>query len=184
MKMAVATTRPKLAHSPPVAAEVLVVLGYADQGGVGVIRSAVDTGAFDRFVLGDGMFAQSLIDAIGDDLEGTIGVVPGVRGAKVRPRSPTLPRPPRVNPSASYTGESYDAAALIALAIPGRRLGRPHLDPRQPARRCQRAWRRDPARPAGPVAWKILAEGGEVNYVGGTNVELIGPGEASGSYRQ
>jgi len=31
---------------------------------------------------------------------------------------------------------------------------------------------------------QILAEGGEINYVGATNVELIGPGEAAGSYRE
>ena len=42
--------------------DLLVVFGYADQGGVGVIRTAVESGAFDKFALGDGMFAQSLID--------------------------------------------------------------------------------------------------------------------------
>lgn len=31
---------------------------------------------------------------------------------------------------------------------------------------------------------KILAEGGEVDYDGATGVELIGPGEAAGSYRE
>jgi branched-chain amino acid transport system substrate-binding protein len=31
---------------------------------------------------------------------------------------------------------------------------------------------------------EILADGGEVNYVGATNVELIGPGEAAGTYRE
>ena len=33
-------------------------------------------------------------------------------------------------------------------------------------------------------ALEILAEGGEVDYVGATNVELIGPGEAAGTYRE
>jgi len=31
---------------------------------------------------------------------------------------------------------------------------------------------------------EILAEGGEIDYVGATNVELIGPGEAAGTYRE
>jgi len=30
----------------------------------------------------------------------------------------------------------------------------------------------------------ILANGGEVDYVGATAVELIGPGESAGNYRQ
>ncbi|MDE0097779.1 MAG: branched-chain amino acid ABC transporter substrate-binding protein, partial [Gammaproteobacteria bacterium] len=33
-------------------------------------------------------------------------------------------------------------------------------------------------------ALKILADGGDVDYVGGTAVELIGPGEAAGNYRE
>jgi branched-chain amino acid transport system substrate-binding protein len=32
-------------------------------------------------------------------------------------------------------------------------------------------------------ALQILKDGGEIDYVGATNVELIGPGEAAGSYR-
>ncbi len=30
---------------------------------------------------------------------------------------------------------------------------------------------------------EILAAGGEIDYVGATAVELIGPGEAAGTYR-
>ncbi len=41
--------------------EVLAVLGYADQGGKGMIQAALDTGAFDTFMMGDGMFADSLM---------------------------------------------------------------------------------------------------------------------------
>jgi len=33
-------------------------------------------------------------------------------------------------------------------------------------------------------ALQILADGGEVNYEGASGVELIGPGEASGSYQE
>ncbi len=33
-------------------------------------------------------------------------------------------------------------------------------------------------------ALEILAAGGDVDYVGATNVELIGPGEAAGTYRE
>jgi branched-chain amino acid transport system substrate-binding protein len=162
--------------------EVLVVLGYADQGGVGVIRSAVDTGAFDRFVLGDGMFAQSLIDALGDDLEGTIGVVPGVEG-EGSDAFAGVAEAGGVNPSASYTGESYDAAALIALAIQaGGSADRTSIRDNLLAVANAPGEEILPGELARGL--EILAEGGEVNYVGATSVELIGPGEASGSYRQ
>ena len=32
--------------------------------------------------------------------------------------------------------------------------------------------------------FEILANGGDIDYVGASAVELIGPGESSGSYRQ
>ena len=33
-------------------------------------------------------------------------------------------------------------------------------------------------------ALKIIADGGDVDYVGASAVELIGPGESAGNYRQ
>ena len=162
--------------------DVLVVLGYVDQGGVGIIRSAVDTGAFDRFALGDGMYGQSLIDAIGDDLEGTIGVLPGAEGEGSEMFA-TIAGEADIDPTSSYTGESYDAGALIALAI-------------QKAGSADRTAIRDallevangPGEPILPgelaKGLQILKDGGDVDYVGVTNVELIGPGEAAGTYRE
>ena len=162
--------------------DVLVVLGYVDQGDVGIIRSSVDTGAFDRFALGDGMYGQSLIDAMGDSIEQSIGVIPGAEGegsAKFAEAATAA----GLDPTSSYTGESYDAAALIALAM-------------QKAGSTDRTAIRDailevangPGEQviAGDLAkgLQILKDGGDIDYVGATNVELIGPGEAAGTYRE
>jgi branched-chain amino acid transport system substrate-binding protein len=162
--------------------DVLVVLGYADQGGVGIIRGAVDTGAFERFALGDGMFAQSLIDAIGDGLEGTVGSVPWSEGEGAD-AFVAAAEAAGVDPDGSFRRESYDAAALIALAM-------------QKAGSTDRTAIRDnllevangPGEPILPgelaKGLQILKDGGDVDYVGATNVELIGPGEAAGTYRE
>ena len=162
--------------------DLLVVLGYVDQGGVGIIRAAVESGAFDRFALGDGMYGQSLIDAIGDELNGTIGVIPGAEGEGMEAFK-KIATAAGLDPSSSYTGESYDAAALISLAM-------------QKAGSTDRTAIRDAVLDianapgekilAGDLAkgLKILKDGGDIDYVGATNVELIGPGEAAGSYRE
>jgi branched-chain amino acid transport system substrate-binding protein len=161
--------------------EILVVLGYADQGGVGIIRGAVDTGAFDRFAFGDGMFAQSLLDAIGDDLEGSIGSVPWSEGEGADAFIAAA-EAAGIDPDGSFRRESYDAAALIALAIQAggsadRTSIRDHI----------LAVANEPGEEILPGelarGLEILANGGEVNYIGATNVELIGPGEAAGTYR-
>ncbi len=162
--------------------DVLVVLGYVDQGGVGIIRSSVDTGAFDRFALGDGMYGQSLIDAMGDSIESTIGVIPGAEG-EGSAKFAEAAKAAGLDPTSSYTGESYDAAALIALAM-------------QKAGSTDRTAIRDAMlevanAPGEQIiaadlakGLQILKDGGDIDYVGATNVELIGPGEAAGTYRE
>ncbi|MEO1613543.1 MAG: ABC transporter substrate-binding protein, partial [Pseudomonadota bacterium] len=41
--------------------ETLVVAGYLDQGGAGIIQASLDSGAFDTFYLPDGMTGQPLV---------------------------------------------------------------------------------------------------------------------------
>ena len=161
--------------------DILVVAGYADQGGLGIIRAALDTGAFDQFVLPNGMISDSLTDALGDSLEGSFGQVPGTDspGAEAFRE---IAETKGFDGTGSYAPESYDAVALFVLAM-------------------QAAGSQDPAE-YGPMimevanapgekilpgelgrAIQILAEGGEVDYDGATAVELEGPGESAGSYR-
>ena len=162
--------------------DLLVVFGYADQGGVGIIRSAIESGAFDKFALGDGMFAESLIEAIGDDLNGTIGSVPWSEGEGADAFVATA-EANGVDPDGSFRRESYDAAALIAMAM-------------QKAGTTDRAAIKehvlDVANAPGEKilpgelgkALELIKAGTDVDYVGATNVELIGPGEAAGTYRE
>jgi branched-chain amino acid transport system substrate-binding protein len=164
-------------------ADTLVVLGYVDQGGRGIIQGSLDTGAFDSFILGDGMYGQSLIDAIGSELDGkVVGLVPG-SDSEGSATFVEMASAAGFDGTSSYTGESYDAAALIALAV-------------------QKAGSTDRAgiaaqvlevanAPGEPInvgelgkGLQILADGGDVDYIGATGVELIGPGEAAGAYRE
>ena len=45
--------------------EILMVVGYLDQGGKGTIQSSLDAGAFSDFFLPDAMIGESLVKAIG-----------------------------------------------------------------------------------------------------------------------
>ena len=96
--------------------DAVAVIGYLDQGGKGIIQASLDSGAFDRFILSDGMIGQSLVDAFGKGLSKSFGSLPGSTGkgagvfAKVASAG-------GIDSSGPYTGESYDAAALIVLAM-------------------------------------------------------------------
>ncbi|MEZ5652399.1 MAG: ABC transporter substrate-binding protein [Burkholderiaceae bacterium] len=163
-------------------AKALAVFGYIDQGGKGVIQASLDSGAFDKFIVADGMVGQSIVDAIGKDLNGTFGTLPGSDsdGAK---KFTEMAKAAGIDPSGPYRGESYDAAALLVLAM-------------QAAKSSDRAAIQSKIMSVanapgtkilpGELAkgLKILADGGEIDYEGATAVNLTDVGEAAGSYKE
>ena len=162
--------------------EILAVLGYADQGGKGIIQGALDTGAFDTFVMGDGMKSTSLTEAIGADLNGSIGTQPGSAGDGAKMLAAMLTGVVG-HPDGPFTAESYDAAALIALAIQaGGSADRASIAANVLNVANAPGIKIAPGQLAQGL--KILADGGEINYEGASGVELIGPGEAAGSYQE
>ncbi|MEO0915404.1 MAG: ABC transporter substrate-binding protein, partial [Pseudomonadota bacterium] len=162
--------------------ERLVVAGYIDQGGPGIIQAALDTGAFDTFHLPDGMIGDAITDRFGDQIDGSTGQVPGTD-------SPGASKLVEIGEAAGYNGtgpfapESYDAAALILLAMQAAGSAAPS-DYKEKLMDVANA----PGEQIFPgelaKALQILADGGDVDYVGGSAVELIGPGESAGNYRQ
>jgi branched-chain amino acid transport system substrate-binding protein len=80
-----------------------------------------------------------------------------------------------------FTGESYDAAALLVLAMQAA-----GSTDRAAIASNVMAVANSPGEKIMPgelaKGLRILANGGAVDYVGASNVELIGEGESSGSY--
>ena len=60
--------------------DAVAVIGYLDQGGKGIIQASLDSGAFDTFILSDGMIGDSLTDTFGDGLNKSFGSLPGSTG--------------------------------------------------------------------------------------------------------
>ncbi len=157
----------------------LVVAGYVDQGGRGIIRSALDTGAFDTFVLPDGMLGASLTELFGSEIDGSFGQVPGTDS----PGMATFEAYAGSQASEPFVAEAYDAAALILLAMQASGSA-----DSQVIKDHVMAVANAPGEEIYPgdlgKALTILAEGGSVNYVGASAVELIGSGEPAGNYRE
>lgn len=161
--------------------EVLVVAGYLDQGGKGIIQGALDTGAFDTFYLPDGMVGDSLPEAIGSDLDGSFGAVPGTDS----PGAASFADMASAGgfKAGPFAAESYDAAALIALAM--------HKAGSTASADFKGAIMDIANAPGEPIlpgelskALEIIADGGDVDYVGASAVELVGGGESAGNYRE
>lgn len=159
--------------------DILIVAGYLDQGGRGIIRSALDSGAFSRFFLPDGMIGDSLPEAIGPRLNGAIGIKPGSDSPGGQ-RFETIAKAANINVG-PYTQQSYDAAALILLAMQAAQS----TDPAKVKEKIMEV-ANGPGEKiyAGELAkgLRILASGGKIDYEGASAVKLIEPGESAGSY--
>jgi branched-chain amino acid transport system substrate-binding protein len=161
--------------------DILVVAGYVDQGGSGILRAAVDTGAFSLFELPGGMISDTLTQNVPEGLNGSFGQVPGND-------SPGLKKLTEMGGDAfdatsPYTAESYDAAALMLLAMQAAGSTK-SADYAPKIMDIANA----PGEPIGPgelaKALELVKAGTDIDYVGASAVELIGPGESAGSYRE
>ena len=160
--------------------DALVVIGYLDQGGKGMIEASLDSGAFDLFVLSDGMIGQSIIDAIGADLNGSFGTLPGTQSEGATKFAEISGD---IDPTAPYAGESYDAAALIALAIEaGGSADRSSIVANIKKVANAPGDKILPGELAKGLA--ILTGGGDIDYQGATDVELSTFGDAAGSFKE
>ena len=161
--------------------DILIVAGYLDQGGRGIISSALDTGAFERFFLPDAMIGESLTKAIGSGLNGSFGVVPGTDSPGAKQYTALAAKAGFKD--GPYSPESYDAAALTVLAMQAAKS----TDSSQfKAKVFEVANAPGEKIYPGEIAkgLAILAKGGQIDYVGASAVELIEPGESAGSYRE
>jgi len=127
------------------------------------------------------MIGTKLEENFGSEIDGSTGQHPGTDSPGVAKFGDMVGD--AFDPTSPFAPESYDAAALIMLAM-------------------QAAGSTDPAMYKDHVmnvanapgeqifpgelgkALEIIAGGGEVDYVGASAVELIGPGESAGNYRE
>jgi branched-chain amino acid transport system substrate-binding protein len=130
----------------------------------------------------DGMFSQALEDNFAAKTEGSFGQHPGTDSEGVATYH-EMGAAAGFNPKNAFSPESYDAAALIMLAMQAAGSYDPQVykdkvfdvanapgEPIQPGELAK--------------AIEILAGGGDIDYVGASAVELIGPGESAGNYRE
>jgi branched-chain amino acid transport system substrate-binding protein len=162
--------------------EVLVVAGYIDQGGGGVLRASLDSGAFTTFQFPDGMISQALEDRFGAELNGSFGQNPSSNseGANTYRDMATKAG---FDGSSPFSAESYDAAALIAFAMQaaGSSDSKVFKDKVLDVANA-------PGEPIYPgqlaKGLEILKAGGDIDYQGATDVEMVNGREAKGSYRE
>jgi len=160
--------------------DAVAVLGYLDQGGGMIIQGSLDAASFDTFVLSDGMIGDSLTDRFGDALNKSFGSLPGSTGAGASTFA-DVAKAAGIDSSGPYTGESYDAGALLVLAMQAGGSA-----DRSSIQKNVMSVANEPGTKIYPGELKkaldLLSEGKDINYEGATAVEFTKVGEAFGSF--
>ena len=160
--------------------DAVAILGSYEKGGREIIQASLDSGAFDRFILSDRMINQSLLDTFGNKLKKSSGYISGSTG-KGANYFHKVAKLGGIDSSAPYVGESYDAAALIVLAI----QAGGSADRMTIAKNIMKV-SNSPGIKIFPGELKkgldLLAKGKEIDYEGATRVNFTNDGEAIGSF--
>jgi branched-chain amino acid transport system substrate-binding protein len=127
------------------------------------------------------MIGDSLTDAFGKDLNKSFGSMPGSMNEKTAGTFASVAKAAGIDSSGPYTGESYDAAALIVLAMQaGGSADRASI-----AKNVMDV-ANGPGTKIYPGELKkgldLLAKGKKVDYEGATGVSFTNVGEAEGSF--
>jgi branched-chain amino acid transport system substrate-binding protein len=98
--------------------DVLVAIGYPESAGV-YLREAVEGEFADRFMFVDGTKSQEMFNTLGSErFEGSFGTAPGAPDSDAKSTFESLYEEKFGElPTNPFVGETFDAVALIALAI-------------------------------------------------------------------
>ena len=161
--------------------DALAVISDLNLGGDQIIKSMLDTGMFETFILNESMIEQNLIDDLKKkDLKKSFGYVQGLSNLGSE-KFINLAQKSGIDPSSPYTSESYDAAAIIILSNFAKIFSNYNS--------INKAIYSVANKPGVKIypgeinkAIRILRDGKSINYEGATNVEFDKFGDTFGSF--
>ena len=161
--------------------DALAVISDLNLGGDQIVKSILDTGMFETFILNESMIEQNLIDNFKKkDLKKSFGYVQGLSNLGSE-KFIYLAQKSGIDPFSPYTGESYDAAAIIILSNFAKIFSNYNS--------INNAIYSVANKPGVKIypgeinkAIRILRDGKSINYEGATNVEFDKFGDTFGSF--
>ncbi len=174
-----ASYRSELATLSNGAPEALALFAYYNGSGITIMRQSLENGFFSKFIGGDGMIAQEVIDEIGADNLGGSVFTKGTAdesSSHFKTFAGLFDRP-----SDPYTAQAWDAVMIAALALES--AGSATRDLSAHVRAVANA----PGVEVGPGDWAkakaLLAAGKDINYQGIAGAhEFDGNGDVAGIY--
>jgi len=96
--------------------DALAVISDINSGGDKIVKSMLEIGMFNTFILPDGMIEEKIINNFKEkNFKKSFGYVPGLSNLGSK-KFFNLAQKSGIDPNSPYTNESYDAAAIIILS--------------------------------------------------------------------
>ncbi len=160
--------------------DAVAIFTEVEQDGERLIKSILDSGAFEKFILSDRMINKSTEKEFGKLINNSFGIIPGSNSKNISSFN-KIAQKNNIDTSGPFIGESYDAAAVLILALqeknfklninlsknimsvsnsPGTKIYPGEID----------------------KGLKLLKKGKKVDYEGATNIEFDINGDAFGTF--
>ena len=160
--------------------DVVAIFTEIDQDGQRLMKSILDSGAFEKFILSDRMINKSTEKEFGKLINNSFGIIPGSNLKNINSFY-KIARKKNIETSGPFIGESYDAAAVIVLALQEKYFkSNNNLSENIMSVSNSPGTKIYPGEIAKGL--KLLKKGKKIDYQGATNVELDINGDAFGTF--
>ena len=160
--------------------DAVAIFTEVEQDGERLIKSILDSGVFEKFILSDRMINKSTEKEFGKLINNSFGIIPGSNSKNINSFN-KIAQKNNIDTSGPFIGESYDAAAVLILALQEKNFkSNINLSKNIMSVSNSPGTKIYPGEIAKGL--KLLKKGKKVDYEGATNIEFDINGDAFGTF--
>ena len=160
--------------------DAVAIFTEVEQDGRRLIKSILDSGAFEKFILSDKMINESTEKEFGKLINNSFGIIPGSNSKNINSFN-KIAQKNNIDTSGPFIGESYDAAAVLILALQEKNFkSNINLSKNIMSVSNSPGTKIYPGEIAKGL--KLLKKGKKIDYEGATNIEFDINGDAFGTF--
>ena len=160
--------------------DAVAIFTEDERDGERLIKSILDSGAFEKFILSDRMINESTEKEFGKLINNSFGIIPGSNSKNINSFN-KIAQKNNIDTSGPFIGESYDAAAVLVLALQEKNFkSNINLSKNIMSVTNSPGTKIYPGEIAKGL--KLLKKGKKVDYEGATNIEFDINGDAFGTF--
>ena len=160
--------------------DAVAIFTEVEKDGERLIKSILDSGAFEKFILSDRMINKSTEKEFGKLINNSFGIIPGSNSKNINSFN-KIAQKNNIDTLGPFIGESYDAAAVLILALQEKNFkSNINLSKNIMSVSNSPGTKIYPGEIAKGL--KLLKKGKKVDYEGATNIEFDINGDAFGTF--